>query len=131
MKSSGATNVPTGRSLGTNFVRLADFGDEDWVAIEREEPPSAPLATVLFLDRRAGGDPVVVPFAPSLADLHPQVLGHGLDANCERRRFATCAQLAGAVPTGRLRTRPDAPPSALADAVEAWVAALPTRTPTV
>jgi hypothetical protein len=111
-------NLPLARR-GSGFGRqLADFGDEDWVAVSNASTQPVKPGPLFLIERDSRWAGVeVAPLEANPMHLVPHALGLERGPSQRRERFSVLADFADDAPLFRLRAGLDQPPPAIADSV--------------
>ena len=103
---------------------LADFGEEQWVQVQRPALSAEPLAAVVIVARAAGLDTRCVRAEKTALALIAHLVGFPYLTERERTRFELYASLASTTPMLELTADLSVPTAELADLVAKRVAAL-------
>lgn len=103
---------------------LADFGEEQWVRIQRPALSAEPLAAVVIVARAVGLDTRCVRAENTALALLAHLVAFPHLAERERTRFELYASLASRTPLLELTADPSVPTAELADLVAEGVASL-------
>ncbi len=93
------------------------LGDEVWARVNRRARTPAPVAAVVFLDRREDGPPSPSIGAASFIELRSLAVGFPVPGDSEARRFSALAALADQATLLRLEASPSVPAEALAETI--------------
>jgi hypothetical protein len=110
-------------ALGDEISVLADFGEEQWVRVQRPPVPPEPLTAVVIMSRAAGLDTRCSQIENAILALLTHLVGFPY-LERERARFELYASLASTTPVLELTADPAVPTAELADLVVERVASL-------
>jgi hypothetical protein len=102
---------------------IAAIGDERWVELSGPAPPARPLAAVVLVDRAPGNEARCTPIDGTSLKLLPYAVGLPYVEGGSRRRFELFGRVAAATPLLHLTADLSVPAGAMADLVDARIAA--------
>ena len=103
---------------------IADFGEEQWVVVDRPPLAAQRLAALVVVDRAAGRQSACSELEATSLTLLPHAIRYPDLPVRERRRFEICGRVATTTAVLHLTAEPSVPTGVLADLVEERIASL-------
>ena len=103
---------------------IADFGEEQWVVVDRPPLAAQRLAALVVVDRAAGRQSGCSELEGTSLTLLPHAIRYPDVPSRRRRRFEICGRVAATTPVLHLTAEPSVSTGVLADLVEERIASL-------